>query len=216
MKSLGKNQSGFTVVEIVICVVVLALIVSFVGWRVYDANQTNKQTTLSGPLTTEDQAKLEVAKSGELKESTKKSETKSTANTSTSTSEATSTSASNPPTSKPKTESTTATSNITRPTTAFCQQKNGNSFKDLWATENKTHTYKVYENGVQVSKTAKGTAARNSDTMQVVGVIPYLTQAEYAICSQKSGYIMFYYKPDSSVYTYNWLVKFDQVSVTKP
>ncbi len=108
------------------------------------------------------------------------------------------------------------TSNITRPTTSFCQQKNGDSFTNAWATDNRSHTYQVWENGGWASKTETGTAGLNYDSMQVVGVIPYLKQAAWAICSDKAGYITFYYKPTSSVYTYNWLVPFEYISVTQP
>jgi hypothetical protein len=237
-KNTDRKQSGFAALEIIVVVLVLAIL-GFVAWRVIGSKQQAKSMqTVAGPLTQEDRQRLadtgeETAKtvdqpdansnsgssssgntSGNAASKPKSSTTSSSGNTNTTTTTDTSTT----PAATPPTQSTPTvpSNNFTRPTTAFCQEKNGNTFTNAWVTDNSSHTYQVWENGGWVNKTETGTAGRNYDTMSVVGVIPYARQSEWASCSDKAGYIMFYYKPTGSVYTYNWLVPFEHISTTKP
>lgn len=107
---------------------------------------------------------------------------------------------------------TSTTAAYRRPTPEFCASKNGASF-DAWTTDNAAYTYQMWQNGALKSVTETGTAALGSDSMKIIGVIPYKTKAAWAHCSEKAGYVMFYYHPSGSVYIYNWLVPFDNLSL---
>ena len=235
---MTKNkQLGFATLEIIIIVVVLAAITGLAIWRITSSRQNaNQKNFVSGPLTQEDRQRLED--SGEITTTEASPQNTSTNNNqSTSTSptsnQASPTSASNSSSSNQSTSQNTSQTNqqssanqssppaapstpvaSNRPTAEFCAQKNGGNFS-VWAADNSNHTYQVWENGGWVNKTETGTAGRNFDTMQVVGVIPYAKKAEWANCSEKAGYVMFYYKPSGSAYTYNWLVPFEHASLVQ-
>lgn len=232
---MTKNeQHGFATFEIILVIIALVLITGFAAWRIASNNNDAQKNLISGPLTSEDRLRLEelavdtttpaagnstATTDGPSSQNPNASTNSSSNNATSSNTQPTQSSpqstspAQSPPTS-PSAPATTAPSN--RPTTEFCKQKDGASFTNVWAVENATHTYQVWENGGWVNKSETGTAARNYDTMQIVGIIPYVTRAAWATCSDKAGYIMFYYQPSGSVYTYNWLVPFEYVSLVQP
>ena len=229
----SKKQHGFATIEIVVVVVILVLITGFAIWRIQSSKQDSEQKNLiSGSLTTEDRERLEAntstadaaspadnSPSSTPAPSSPSNPNPSNANTSAgqqNQSQNTNTSTSTTQTTTPPPASTPPAVSNNRPTAEFCKQKDGDSFTNAWVTDNSSHTYQIWENGGWVSKTETGTAARNYDTMQVVGVIPYHTRAAWAICNDKAGYIMFYYKPGGSVYTYNWLVPFEHITLVQP
>lgn len=225
-----QGQRGFATFEVILVVIVLVAITGFAAWRIIGNKQDDTQKNLvSGPLTSEDRQRLEetTAESTEAQTTTTASGGNA-ASTPTSSGQATTNNAKKTTTNStpaPTTQNTSPQPTTTppsapapsnRPTAEFCQQKNGASFTNAWAIDNSSHTYQVWENGGWVNKTETGTAARNFDTMQIVGVIPYLKQAAWAICSEKAGYITFYYRPTGSVYTYNWLVAYEHISIVQP
>jgi hypothetical protein len=230
------RQRGFAHVGMIIITVVVLAVGGIAAWRVMNASKSDSasnaqkkqiENLISGPLTPEDQQRVEDAAAQATNET---SDGAAAGSGSTSAGRASQTApspprntTSTPTASTPPAQSSTPTNNntqqstspYTRPTAAFCQQKNGEKF-DAWVTDNSNHTYTVWENGGWVNKSSTGTAARNYDTMHVVGVIPYLTKPSWTHCSDKSGYVMAYYQPPGSVYTYNWLVAFEHVTVVEP
>lgn len=229
-KNTQNRQLGFAMIEVIIVSLVLVAVIGIGVWKIFGGQngqeQNNKQAAKlnSGPLTPEDQTHIEEAQkeaaqnSNEQRaEGTTPSSTPSSATSGqrNSTASASPSSSANTPASSSNTNAQPA-SPYTRPDTTFCQQKDGDTFTNAWTTDNSTHTYKVWENGGWVNKTSTGTAALNADSMQVVGTIPYLQQAAWAACAEKVGYIMFYYQPPESVYTYNWLVPFAHITIVKP
>jgi Tfp pilus assembly protein PilV len=230
------NQRGFAMLPVMLVAALLFGLAGFGGWRVYQSqNSKNLQSqaqangrSLSDSRSTdlkEEQAlqeKIATTKPKDISAPGNSSATTITTppapvkNTTSGTSQQTT----NKP---PASQSTTPVSNITRPTAEFCAQKNGNTFTNVWLTGSSSYTYQGYqwENGYsyslpQVSKTETGTPLRNYDSMQIFDVLPYGSQPQWAHCSDKAGYIMYYYSVPNSAYVFNVLAAFEHVSLTQP
>lgn len=119
---------------------------------------------------------------------------------------------------------TPATPSVQRPTAEFCAQKDGASFTNVWFTGTGTYTYDGYaweETGYsyslpRVSKTETGTPLRNYDSMQIFDVVAHGTKPQWAICSDKGGYVMVYYTVPNSPYTFNVLAEYGHLSLQQP
>ncbi|MDB5171106.1 MAG: hypothetical protein JWO35_800 [Candidatus Saccharibacteria bacterium] len=243
---IDRTSAGFISAHIIV-IAALVVGVSGVGLsRVYQAQQDKKlsqQTQANGKIASADKLKVSTQKANELqtKDTPVPTAKNSPSTTSTPTKPATPVNNSTtgavkkavPATTSPTPATTTPTvtttappvaaSTITRPTTAFCAQKDGNSFTNVWLTNNTAYTYQGYEweNGYSltlpmVAKAETGTPLRNYDSMQIFDVLPYMSKPKWATCSDKAGYIMYYYSVPNSPYTFNVLAEFGHVSLTQP
>lgn len=231
-KSLQGAQSGFALLP-VIALFTAAVAISAVTWRVHDTQQRARldkqnQATLQAAQIAQDSIKSLDHKSI-VNESVKGQKTEQ-ASPESAKQEDKAISGSKPPvatTTKPATPTNNSTtgaapkppSSITRPTAEFCAQKKGGTFTNAWLTDNNQYTYQVWDSGQSklINKTETGTPAKNSDTMNIVDVIPHLTKPSWAHCSEKAGFVMIYYTPGGSdPYTYNLLVAFAHISLSQP
>lgn len=238
-----KKESGFAHIAIIVPAIIV-LVIGLVGWRVVTTQQERQSAqTRTGEnsaaptsiekLSLEEQEKLKAA-TGNLPPTAETTPTVATTTTTppkpvnNSTTGAAAPAPAPAPTPAASPAPTTTTPpppapTVQRPTAEFCAQKDGNSFTNVWFTGTSSYTYDGYawESGYsytmpRVSKTESGTPLYSYDSMQIFDVVAYGTQPQWAICSDKPGYVMVYYSVPSSPYTFNVLAKFEHLSLQQP